>query len=150
VDDLLFASEAYGPGAFAGRVGADKLDELWKGDNILTNQYNTGVPYNGHIYGIDGRQDIGMAQLRCVELKSGKVQWSRSPFGCASLILADGKLIALNEKGELLLIEATPEGYREKARAAVLEKPCRASLALSNGRLFVRDPKRLVCWKVAK
>jgi hypothetical protein len=59
-------------------------------------------------------------------------------------------LIGLNEKGELLLIEATPTGYKEKARAPLLEKPCRAHLALSDGRLYVRDPKRLVCWDLKK
>lgn len=150
VGDQLFVSACYDTGAFVGRIKDDKLEELWKSDEAMSNHYNTAIPYDGHIYGIDGRQDIGVAQLRCIELKTGNVRWTRSPFGCASLILAEGRLIGLNEKGELLLIEATPDGYREKARAAVLEKPCRAALALSDGRLLARDPKRLVCWNLKK
>jgi outer membrane protein assembly factor BamB len=150
VDDVLFVSAEYNTGAFAGRIGKDSLQEIWSGENILSNHYNTCIPYQGYLYGIDGRADIGVAQLRCVELKSGTVKWSESPFGCASLILAEGRLIALTEKGELVLIEATPAGYREKARATLLEKPCRSAPALSNGRLFARDPKRLVCWNLKK
>jgi outer membrane protein assembly factor BamB len=150
VDDVLFVSACYDTGALAGRIGTDKLEKLWSNDESLSNHYSTSVPLDGYLYGIDGRADIGVAELRCVELKTGTVKWKESPFGCASLLLADGKLIALNEKGELRLIEATPKGYREKARSALLEKPCRAALALSEGRLLGRDPKRLVCWSVKK
>jgi outer membrane protein assembly factor BamB len=150
VDDVLFVSAEYNTGAFAGRIGKDSLEELWSGENILSNHYNTSIAHNGYLYGIDGRADIGVAQLRCVELKTGKVKWSESPFGCAALLLADERLIALTEKGDVVLIDATPDAYREKARAALLEKPCRSAPALSNGRLFARDPKRLVCWNVKK
>src|SRR5262249_37483199 len=105
---------------------------------------------DGYLYGIDGRQEQG-ARLRCVELRTGKVQWEKERFGCASLILADGRLIALTEDGELVLIEPTPEGYREKSRAAVLTATrCRAEVALDEGRLYGRDGKKLVCWNVRK
>ena len=67
------------------------------------------------------------------------------------MILADGQIIALTEDGDLVLIEATPEGYKEKARAAVLKAtPCRAEIALADGRLYGRDGKKLVCWNVKK
>lgn len=150
VDDLLFVSACYGAGAVVHRVRKDGLDEIWKGDNILSNHYNSTVHYRGFLYGIEGRQEGGAAELRCVELKTGTVRWSKKRFGCASLILADGHLVGLCENGELVLIEAAPEGYREKARAAVMEKKCRAEAALANGRLYVRDGKRLACWELKK
>ena len=79
------------------------------------------------------------------------MKWQKERFGCASLILADGQIIALTEHGDLVLIEPTPEGYREKARASVLKDgPCRAEIALADGRLYGRDGKRLVCWDVKK
>jgi len=146
----LFVSACYDTGAILHRVTKDGLEEVWKGDDILSNHYNTSIHHEGFLYGIDGRQDIGVAQLRCVDLKTGKVRWTEKPFGCATMLFAEGRLIALNEEGELLLIEATPEGYKEKARAAVLTKPCRAGLALANGRLYARDPERLICWNLKK
>jgi hypothetical protein len=66
------------------------------------------------------------------------------------MVLADGHLIILTEDGDLVLVEATPEAYKEKARASVLGQPCRSQIALANGRLYARDPKKLICWNVKK
>ena len=65
-------------------------------------------------------------------------------------ILADGRLIALCENGDLVLIDPTPDGYKEKARASLLTKPCRAEPALADGRLFARDDSKLICWNLKK
>ncbi len=150
VGDEVFLTASYGTGAVLLRVGKDGAEEVWKGDASLSSHYNTPIVKDGYLYGIDGRQEAG-ARLRCVELKSGAVKWEQDRFGCASMILADGQLIALTENGDLVLIEPAPEGYREKARAAVLSAtPCRAEIALADGRLYGRDGKRLVCWNVKK
>ena len=79
-------------------------------------------------------------------------RWSKQGFGCGSIIAADGLLIVLSEGGELVLVEPTPAGYREKARAKVLAGPVRAAPALAGGLLYARDNGKLVCWdlKAAK
>lgn len=115
----------------------------------MSNHYSTCVARDGFLYGFDGRQEHG-AQLRCVEWKTGKVRWTKERFGCGSMILADGHLIILGERGDLVLAEATPAAYREKARASVLGKPCRAQVALANGKLCGRDTNKLVCWDLRK
>ncbi len=149
IGDYLFLSASYNTGAVLLRVHADGADEVWKGDNILSNHYSTSVAYQGFLYGFDGRQEEG-ARLRCVELKTGKVRWTREPFGCGSLILVGGNLIILAENGDLVSVEATPDAYHEKSRAAVLARPCRAPIALAEGRLFARDERKLVCWDLRK
>jgi len=149
VDEHVFVSASYNTGAVLWRLRPDGVDEVWKSDDVLSNHFNTSVHRGGYLYGLDGRQEEG-ARLRCVEWKTGKVRWTEERFGCASLVWAEGNLIVLNERGELLLVEATPEGYREKARAAVLTRPCRAHLALADGRLYGRDSRRLVCWELKK
>lgn len=150
MDDHLFLSASYSTGALLLRVRANGVEEVWQGDRSLSNHYNTSVAHGGHLYGIDGRQEEG-ARLRCVEWKTGKVRWSREGFGCAALILAEGRLLALTEGGELVLVDATADAYREKARAPVLKAtPCRAEIALADGRLYARDGKKLVCWNLKK
>jgi hypothetical protein len=149
VDDLIFISACYGTGAIVLRVDPDRIEELWHRDDVMSNHYNTCVPSKGYLYGFDGRQEEG-ARLRCVELKTGKVRWKDDHSGCGSMILADDHLLILNEHGQLVLVEATPEAYREKARAQVLAAPCRSPIALANGRLYARDPQRLVCWNLKK
>jgi outer membrane protein assembly factor BamB len=148
-EDLLFASASYGTGAVLLRVKKASVEEVWKGDEALSCHYDTPVLVDGFLYGCDGRQE-SRAELRCVELKTGKVRWGRERYGCASLIAADGNLIGLSEGGDLVLIEPTPREYVEKARANVLTGPCRAAMALANGRLYARDGKRLVCWNLRK
>jgi outer membrane protein assembly factor BamB len=147
VNDLLFLSACYGVGAAVLRVRPDGAEEVWKSDEVLSNHYDTSIADKGCLYGVDGRQEQ-RAQLRCVEMKTGKIRWTRERFGCASAVLAEGKLIVLNEDGDLVLIEATPEAYRERARAHVLTKPCRSPIALADGRLYARDEHKLVCWKL--
>ena len=91
------------------------------------------------------------ASLRCIDVKTRKVRWERDGFGCGSMILAEGNLIVLTERGDLVLVEATPKEYREKARAKVFrDLPCRAQIALANGRLYARDEGRLVCFDLKK
>jgi outer membrane protein assembly factor BamB len=148
-DDLLFLSASYGTGAILLKVHKDKVDEIWKSDEALSSHYDTSIVYDGHLYGIDGRQEEG-ARLRCVEFKTGKLLWSKEGFGCASLIRADGRVIALTESGDLVLIEPSTKEYKETARAPVLGNPCRAPLALANGRLYARDGKTLICWDLKK
>ena len=148
-DDLIFISASYRTGAILLRVGADRIEELWQNDDAMSNHYNTCIHSDGFLYGFDGRQEHG-AKLRCVELKTGKVRWTDTHSGCGSMILAEDHLIILNEHGQLVVVAASPDSYREKARAQVLEGPCRSPIALANGRLYARDGKKLACWNLMK
>src|SRR5262249_22695412 len=136
-------------GAILLRVRKDGVDEVWSGDESMSNHYSTSVLRDGFLYGFDGRQEDG-PRLRCVEWQTGKVRWTKPDYGCGSMLLADGNLIILTEAGDLVLAEATPDAYREKARASVLEGPCRAQLALADGRLYGRGGRKLVCWNLKK
>jgi outer membrane protein assembly factor BamB len=145
----VFVSSSYATGALLAKIKKDGLEEVWSNDDSLSCHFDTPVYHEGYLYGFDGREEGG-AVLRCVELKSGKVKWGEKGFGCGSLIVVDGNLILLSETGELVLLEPTPEKYKERARASVLTSPVRANLALANGRLYARDDKKLVCWDLSK
>lgn len=148
IGDQLFFSTSYETGALLLRRRKDGADKVWSNDESMSNHYNTCVYHRGHLYGLDGRQERG-PDFRCVNLEIARVKWNQPRFGCGCLILVDGHVIVLTEKGELVAVEATPDSYKEKARARVLDDgPCRAHPALANGRLFARDQKRLVCWKL--
>jgi outer membrane protein assembly factor BamB len=149
VGDEIFVTSSYNTGAMLARAKKDSVEEIWSNDTSLSAHFNTPMVHDGFLFGIDGRQEEG-ARLRCVEWKTGKVRWTQENFGCASLLLADGHVIALTEGGDLVLFEATPERYREKGRATGLAATCRAPLALANGRLYGRDAKELHCWNLKK
>ena len=144
IDDTVFLSASYGTGAVLLRVRDDKLQELWSGDDILSNHYATSVHYDGHLYGFDGRQEQG-PRLRCVELMTGKVKWTQEDFGAGTLMLAGGKLVILTEKGELVIAPAIPQKFQPTARASILQSETRAHPALARGMFYARDRDTLVC-----
>src|SRR5262249_23667033 len=148
--DRVFLSTAYNTGAVVLQLKGGKLEDVWQGEDILSAHYNTPVLLKDFLYGIDGRQEGGQAQLRCVEWTTGKVRWSKAAFGCSSLIAADGLLIATPENGDVVLIDPSPDRYQELARANLLDAPVRAIPALAGGRLFVRDNKKLIALQVGK
>lgn len=146
-EKALFFTSSYGTGAIALDAAADRFEPLWQGDESLSCHYATPLAWKGLLFGFDGRQEQG-ARLRAVELATGKVKWTRERFGCGSMILADDHLYILTENGALVCAEANPGAYRETARAQVLIGPCRAQPALSDGRLYARDGKRLIAWNL--
>jgi outer membrane protein assembly factor BamB len=150
IGDRVFFSASYDTGALLIRLKKDGADEVWDDEDVMQNHYGTCLHRDGFLYGFHGRQETG-ASLRCIDLKTKKVRWTREQFGCGSMVLAEGHLFILTERGDLVLAEATPNGYREKARASVFHAlPCRAQIAMANGRLYARDESRLVCFDLKK
>jgi outer membrane protein assembly factor BamB len=150
IGDEVFFSASYETGALLLKLRKVGAEVVWSDDKIMSNHYNTCVYRDGFLYGCNGRQESG-ASLRCVDLKNRRIQWNQEGFGCASAVLAEGLLILLTERGELILVEATPTKYHELARAQVLEAgPCRAQIALANGNLYARDRGKLICLDLRK
>ncbi len=146
--DEVFLSVSYSTGAVLAKLKGGELAEVWSNDTSLSCQYNTPVRVGDYLYGPHGRADVGTAQLRCVEWKTGKVKWSQAKYGLASLIAVDGGLLAVTEAGDIVRFDASPDGYKERGRATILTKPVRAATALADGRLFARDGSKLVCVKL--
>jgi outer membrane protein assembly factor BamB len=87
------------------------------------------------------------ANLHCVDIHTGKVLWTRPKVGVYHATLlrtGDNKLLMLEEKGDLVLLDPNPKEYRELARAHVCGQTW-AHPAVANGRLYVRDGKELIC-----
>ena len=81
---------------------------------------------------------------------NGTIKWKtkKNPlFERGGFILADDMLISVDgNKGYLYLIDPSPAGFRPLAKAKLLDtKTCWAPLALSDGKLLIRDQKQLKC-----
>ncbi len=149
IEDLIFLSASYGAGAMVLRVGNDKPEKLWSSHDALSNHYATSVHHNGFLYGFDGRQEQG-CNLRCIELKTGKIRWSRDRFGAGTILLAGDQLLILSERGELIRAPATPAEFKPSARVQILPVQVRAHPALANGLFYARSPDKLVCVDLRK
>jgi len=92
--------------------------------------------------------------LLCLEFTTGNIKWDDRSLSPAALCYADGRLYLHGENGDVALVEATPEAYREKGRFRPSDPPDRgASKAwaypvVANGRLYIRDLGTLWCYDV--
>lgn len=145
-DGRIFLTASYGVGALCGKFTADSFTEEWSSDEILSSQYSTPVFRDGFLYGIDGREDVGVARLRCIQAQSGKVQWTVEDFGTAVPLLADGKLLLQKTDGTLVLARPDPQGFRSLGTARLTDSTVRALPALSQGRYYIRDARQLKCF----
>jgi len=155
--DLVFISEAYGPGSSVLRVEPDSYKVIWQDprrvkDQALSLHWNTGVEHDGYLYASHGRRS-STAELRCVELKTGKVAWSHRVGEHSSLIFVDSYLISLGERGHLTLLKADPTTpqilasftIKDASGAQLIDYPAWAAPVLSNSFLYIHGKKRLVC-----
>lgn len=146
--DHLFVSASYGVGANWSKIGATEAKQVWANDDVMSSQYTTCMEHGGYLYGIDGRQDVGVARLRCFDPRTGKVQWTQEDFGTGNLILVGDKLLVMRTEGDLLVVAADPKEYRELARVPLFESTVQALPALSDGLLLVRDTRTLKCLRI--
>jgi outer membrane protein assembly factor BamB len=181
VDDLIFISAAYyRVGSVLLRVKPDGMtfEEVWRNPRelremdpktgdlvppVLEIHWSTPIYHDGYLYAFSGRNEPD-ARFRCVELKTGKLMWDRNEswpahstpqpkvYGRGSMIMADGKLIALGEGGLLGLFKPNPNKVEELARFQVpqLHHPCWAAPVLADKRLYLRSEDRLVCLNLTK
>jgi outer membrane protein assembly factor BamB len=158
-DTLVASSITYGSAGLKLRAndGKPAYKQEWK-DKALTCYFSTPVAVGkDHLYMVTGSNPLSFtakptATLHCVEAATGKSLWKKEKIGkyhAALLRTGDGKLLLLDDGGELALLMPDPKGYRELVRSKVCG-PTWAHPALSDGRLFVRDEKELLCLKLAQ
>jgi outer membrane protein assembly factor BamB len=143
--NLVFLSASYGTGATLLQIDGSGAKQLWASDDALSSHYSTSVYRDGYLYGYHGRQEYGQS-LRCVELKTGKVQWNADGFGAGTVTLAGDRLLLVRENGELMLAPASPKEFKPLAHAQLLPPVVRAYPALADGKLYVRNERMLACF----
>lgn len=172
VGNRVLVSETYGPGAALLAVRPGGYDVIWADppksrEKILQTHWNTPIHHEGYVYGSSGRHSNN-AELRCIELATGRVAWSQPGLARTSLLYVDGHLVCLGEYGELTLLRADPTAFApvatvvlrdaetpsgaadgadglDGAGGRLLDYPAWAAPILSHGLLYLRGRDRLVC-----
>jgi len=145
------------------RAGAQSLRLTPDGDDVslkrnwtakdLSNDVLSSVLHNGYVYGFDLKElqarihRTSRGILRCLDFDTGQTRWSTDKVAHASVLVADGKLILLDDTGTLILARAAPTHYEELARQRILSDDgvCWTPPTLWHGRLLVRNQHRVVC-----
>ncbi len=149
VDDLAFAS-SYGGKTNGFRItkrsnsGEEPPFEV---ENVWTE------PSQGYMSSplvIDGHAYVHLRNQRfaCFNLAEGIRTWTTEPFGKYwSLVARQDRILALDEKGELLLIAADPKGFKLLSRRKISSDSAWAHLAIANGKLYIRELNALSVWE---
>jgi outer membrane protein assembly factor BamB len=116
--------------------------------STMLNYWANAVVHGQHLYGLSGEYDKAI-DLNCVELATGNLVWSRKKFGKGAITLAAGHLFITTKAGDLVLVEATPIGYLERARLVEFLGENRTVPTISGGKMFLRDREHIYCLDIA-
>jgi len=167
-DNKLLITGGYELGAMMIQVekradGTYDTKELFRTEEF-GDQTKTPIFYEGYFYGEYGTNNKRDG-LSCMNM-DGEIMWKtkREPdFNKGSMIIADGVMLATDGAKTLYLIDPSPEGFKPISKAEILadqeggdERSARfgtqnwAPIALSGGKLLIRDQKQLLCLKVGE
>jgi outer membrane protein assembly factor BamB len=153
--DIVYCSAGYNMGGAAckiSRQGAGfTATPLWQspGNENVANQWSTPVCIDGCLYGMFSHGKLNVGPLKCVDIATGAVKWSQPGFGQGNTISVDGKVLALADSGDLVVVEAAPQAYKELARVKAVAGKCWSTPAVSNGCIFVRSTDEGACLQVS-
>jgi len=148
VDDMVVVS-SFQVGLMGIRVSGDanalSAEKAWTSKMAAIN-YASPVAVGSHLYGL-GKAN----KLVCVDIRTGKITWSRPKFsskrlakGYAAFLVMGGRILVMADNGELIVFEAEPTQYREVGRLALCGRTwCHPAYA--DGRFYLRDEKELLC-----
>lgn len=145
-DARLFLSASYGKGAALislARAGERfTATTVWE-TNRMKNKFSSSVLIDGYIYGLD--ESI----LACLDAATGELMWKGGRYGYGQLLAAGDHLVVLTERGDLVLVRATPDGHEEVAGFRAIDGKTWNVPAMAGGRILVRNARRMAAFDVA-
>lgn len=141
----IFVSSGYGHGASVLEVDADleastaSVSEIWF-NNRMKNTFSTSVFQDGYVYGLDD------GILACVDPETGDRMWKGGRYGHGQVLVASGHLLITTERGQLVLVRATPESHQEVAALPAVSGRTWNNPAIAEGILLVRNDREAVAF----
>ncbi len=145
-DDRIFLSSGYGVGGKLIQVEAAPDGRLlarliWE-TRRLKAKFTNVVHRDGFLYGLDD------GVLVCLDLADGERRWKGGRYGHGQVILVNDLLLVQGEEGEVLLVEAVPEGHHEIGRLPALVGKTWNHPALAGRYLLVRNDHEAACYEL--
>jgi outer membrane protein assembly factor BamB len=154
-DDLVFFTAGYRRGGALLRQvpqanGTVTIETVYPLNTELSNKHGGVVLVGDHLYGDSDDQGIPF----CAELMTGQIVWKeRGPGrGSAAVAAADGHLYIRWASGAIALVEATPEGYRQRGSFQIPgsgDRPSWSHPVIVGGRLVLREGDTILCYDVS-
>lgn len=145
-NDQLLLSKGYGTGSELISVkleqGQWEVSSLEQNARVLKTKFTNVTIIGGHAYGLsDG-------VLECVEIATLKPTWKRGRYGHGQVLGVGDKILVLGESGELALVAADPEEFRELSKIQVLTGKTWNNLCLTGKLLLLRNSEEAACYEL--
>ena len=142
--DSIFTS-SYGGKAWLFQVGRDgdafTLDEVWNENKQA--YMSTPVFIDNHAY-----LHLKNQRFTCIDLRTGETKWTTKPYGKYWSLVANGdRILALDQRGDLLLIHATPEKFDLLDERKISNDSTWAHLAVCAPEVFVRELNAMTAYR---
>ena len=122
------------------REGRFVAEEVWRSPRVKVSMSPT-IHLDGSLYAFSS------AQLVCIDPATGEIRW-RERTGDGTLAAAGRTLVLIMRSGDLVIADASPQGYREASRTKAFATggSTVTGPSLANGRLYVRGTKELAAF----
>jgi outer membrane protein assembly factor BamB len=144
-DDRILVSAGYGVGSRLLQIRKEgtglAVDEIWRSPR-LKSKFAPTVVHEGVVYGLDD------GVLVALDPGTGERLWKRGRYGHGQLLLVGDLLLIQAEKGDVVLVEATPEEHRELTRFTAFDSKTWNPPALSGRYLLVRNNLEAACYEL--
>ena len=130
--------------AVAHKAGGWAVEERWTSLGLKP-YFNDYVIHQNHAFGFDG------SILSCINLEAGARKWKGGRYGNGQLILLADQdvLLVLSETGELALVEARPDDFKELARFPAIQGKTWNHPVLVGDSLLVRNGQEMAAFRLA-
>jgi outer membrane protein assembly factor BamB len=131
--------------AVAHQAGGWNVEERWT-SNGLKPYFNDLVVHKGHAFGFDG------TILSAIGLDDGVRRWKGGRYGSGQLVLLADQdlLLVVSEEGELVLVSATPDQFREIARVPAIEGKTWNHPAVVGDVVLVRNGEEMAAFRLPR
>ncbi len=132
--------------------GTISVKELYRSTELQINNFNTVAICRDAVFGFGVDKEGGF--IHCTDFNDGSLLWKKvgDDWGKdQQLIIADGLIFALTKNEDLVMAEASRQGYRELGRVKLnmeLGRPQHPTIA--NGRMYIRGNQSVVCYQIAE
>jgi outer membrane protein assembly factor BamB len=146
--DRVFLSAGYKVGCVLlhitrGSDGQWAAEPVWTSRNKMATQFSNVVIANNCAFGLDCRE------LACIDLETGERKWKGKTYNFGQVMLVGDVIVVQAEDGDVALVEANSNEFKEVARLPALHDKTWNNPVLSGPYLLLRNDREAVCYQVA-